>query len=50
MPVVALYPKSAAARAIENIARKILKLVIKPTVVPEKIERALERTAGLISK
>jgi MinD-like ATPase involved in chromosome partitioning or flagellar assembly len=50
MPVVALYPKSAAARAIENIARKILQLTIKPAAVPEKIERALEKTAGLMGK
>jgi MinD-like ATPase involved in chromosome partitioning or flagellar assembly len=50
MPVAALYPKAPASRAIESVARKVLHLTIRPTEVPEKIERALERTAKMISK
>lgn len=50
MPVVALYPRAPATRAIEGIADKVLKVTIRPTAVPEKIERALEKTAELLAK
>ncbi len=50
MPVLALYPRAVASKAIQEIATKVARLSIKPSKVPEKIERALQKTAELLSK
>ena len=44
LPVVAVDPSSPASRAVEKIARKLFEAKVKPTKLPKKIERAMEKT------
>jgi MinD-like ATPase involved in chromosome partitioning or flagellar assembly len=45
LPIVAVAPDSPASRALEEIARRVLEVEIKPTKVSSKIDRALQQTA-----
>ncbi|MEM2481281.1 MAG: MinD/ParA family protein [Candidatus Hadarchaeales archaeon] len=45
LPIVAVAPDSPASKALQEVARKIIAMEIKPTRFPSKIDRALRQTA-----
>lgn len=50
LPVVAVAPDCQASRAIEKIARQVIETKVRPTELPEKLERALRETAKGVKK
>lgn len=50
LPIVAVAPDCQASRAMEDITRKLIETKVKPTKLPEKLERALRETAREVKK